>query len=737
MVGAFSNGRGAKTEMGSSGFDARLAQERRARLQAERLLAMRSEDLYAANRKLAEHAQLLSHQVIEQREENAALKGRTTQVAAELEDATDRAALAERRLWDALTAVEDGFAIFDSDCRLVAANPAYLAAFEGMTDLAPGASYDAVLRIAADEGIVDLEGAQPDDWVEDMLGRWEVEPIPQKDIRLWNGTYVRLIDKRTPQGDTVCLAVDITATVRRERELQEARDAALAASRAKSAFLANMSHEIRTPMNGVVSMAELLGETDLDADQKLYAETIRHSGEALLQIIKDILDYSRIEAGKLALKEERFDLLGLILEVFGLLRPGIEGRDIDFKLDLDLVCPDALVGDCGRLRQVLFNLVGNAVKFTEAGHVLVSVRGDAIDGTGRMRVTISVADTGIGIPPDKQDYVFGEFNQVEEEKNRGHDGAGLGLSITRKLMDLMGGSIRLDSEPGRGSTFICDVELGCASEPERVNPALHSDIPDIRLIGPIFSERAHAVIGTLAGLGARIRTQPQLDDTFEAGRGEAIVFSADTDTVSRWAEDVRRRGHEGPLLHICDDPEGAPPGLVPVLPSEGPDSVAERLIKQEVHDEAATDGQGSINARPQLAQPEKPVRLTLLAAEDNRTNRLVLQKMLRSFDLDLTLVGNGNELVEAYKATPPDLVLSDVSMPEMDGLEATRLIRDHEKEHGLRRVPIIALTAHVAEDDRDGILAAGMDGYLAKPVRKNALVEAIAAFAPEGKALAP
>jgi signal transduction histidine kinase len=321
--------------MAISGIDARLAKERRARLQAERLLALRSEELYSANRKLSEHAHALSSQVIEQREENAALKGRRRRSRQSLRSRL-AARLAEQRLWDSLTAVEDGFAIFDRDCRLVAANPAFLSPFDGISDVAPGASYDAILRVAVDEGIVDIAGQEPDQWLENMLKRWERDSIPQVDVRLWNGSFVRLIDKRTPQGDTVCLAVDITSTIRREQQLKRARDAALAASHAKSTFLANMSHEIRTPMNGVVSMAELLGETDLDADQKLYADTIRHSGEALLVIINDILDYSKIEAGKLALHEEEFDLLEVILEVFGLLWPSMEGRNLGFKLDVDV-----------------------------------------------------------------------------------------------------------------------------------------------------------------------------------------------------------------------------------------------------------------------------------------------------------------------------------------------------------------------------------------------------------------
>jgi hypothetical protein len=720
--------------MASSGFDARLAQERRARLQAERLLALRSEELYSANRKLSEHAHALSHQVIEQREENAALKGQTTQVAAELEVATDRATQAERRLWDALTAVEDGFAIFDRDCRLVAANPAYLAPFEGMPDVAPGASYDAILRIAVDEGIVDIEGVHPDDWLETMLKRWEGDTIPQRDIRLWNGTYIRLIDKRTPQGDMVCLGMDITETIHRERELREARDAALAASRAKSTFLANMSHEIRTPMNGVVSMAELLGETDLDADQKLYADTIRHSGEALLQIIKDILDYSKIEAGKVTLNEGRFDLLEVILEVFGLLRPGIEGRDLDFELDIDLDCPDSLVGDCGRLRQVLLNLVGNAVKFTESGHVRVTVAGAPAGDTGRIALVLSVQDTGIGIPPEMQEHVFGEFNQVEEQANRSRDGTGLGLAITRRLVGLMGGTIRLDSVPGQGSTFTVELELGRSGDGAVPGRRLPPEARTLLLVGPIFSERAHDLIAALGRLGARIRAQPRPRDMSGGAESETVVLSANAETAAAWAEQLRANGATGPILHFCDDPDEAAPGLAPLISTDDPDVLS-----------AITPGQPAGAAETSLApwepQPDQNAeaapaaagRLALLAAEDNRTNQLVFRKMLKSLDVELVFASDGKELVEAYKESAPDLVFSDISMPGMDGLEATGLIRAHEAAQGLPRVPIIAMTAHAVDGDRDRFLAAGMDGYVSKPLKKSKIFDCIAAFAPAGR----
>ncbi|QBY01953.1 response regulator [Rhodophyticola sp. CCM32] len=448
--------------MGSAGPDDRLAQERRLRLAAERLLAQKSEELYAVNRKLADHANALSYQVIEQREAHAELEGQTTQVKAELEVATEKAVVAERRLWDSLEAIEDGFAIFDNDWRLIAANPAFVSVFDGLSDIAPGTSYDAVLRIAVDEGIVDLEGVAPDDWVDDMIARWEADDIPERTLKLWNGVYIRLHDERTPQGDVVSLAINITDTIRREHDLRQARDLAEAATRAKSAFLANMSHEIRTPMNGVVAMADLLCETELNEEQRLYTETIRNSGEALLVIINDVLDYSKIEADKIAFRAEIFDLQDMINEIFRLLRPGIQGSDLLLKMDYDMLMPDRIVADRGRIRQVLTNLIGNAVKFTEAGHVLVRVICDD-RSEGQVRFRLIVEDTGIGIPAKMQAHVFGQFNQVEDQANRRFEGTGLGLAISRQLITKMKGEMWLESEPGAGSAF--GLRL-CVSLPE-------------------------------------------------------------------------------------------------------------------------------------------------------------------------------------------------------------------------------------------------------------------------------
>ena len=699
----------------------RLARERRARLQAEQLLALRSEELYAANRNLAEHADALSHQVIEQREENESLRGRARKNEKQLEVATERAVTAQRRLWDALHATDDGFAIFDRDWRLVAGNPAFFDAFDGVGDVAEGASYEAILRVAVEEGIVDLQGEAPEDWIDRMVTRWEIRPIPRVDIKLWNGAFIRLDDKQTRQGDFVSVAVDITPNIRRERQLRSARDAALAASRAKSTFLANMSHEIRTPMNGVISMADLLRETDLTDEQQLFAETIRNSGEALLVIINDVLDYSKIEAGKLELRKESFDLNGLVLEIFRLLRPSIEGKLLELKLDYDIFLPDRMIGDPGRVRQVLTNLIGNAIKFTEKGRVTVRVMaGLPSEIEGELNLQVVVEDTGIGIPHERKAHVFGEFNQVEEEANRSHDGTGLGLAISQKLVQLMGGTMWLESEPGKGAAFGFNMRL--LEDPEaRIEPV--AGLPPVQsrvlLVGGAGEEMDH-IMDDLTRLHAepfqvrRVPTERDLEGT------QAVIICDGSVPASDVLGALNVAGFPGPLLQVGPQSDTAagwdmyPPDL-PL-----PELRALLLAKRKKMAEESVD--------TEVAQEEVPqtgAKRRLLAAEDNKTNQLVFNAMIKGLDLDVEIVENGKELVAAYRENPPDLIMTDISMPEMDGLEAARLIRDEEATMGLPRVHMIAMTAHALEGDRERILEAGIDDYVTKPLKKPVIHEKI------------
>ncbi|MEY3004098.1 MAG: hypothetical protein RLZZ491_1274 [Pseudomonadota bacterium] len=709
--------------MGIRGFEERFARERRARLLAERLLAQRADDLQTAHKKLSEHAHALSHTVIAQRAENAALIGRSSRTQAALAVATEKAVIAERRLWDALSAVEDGFAIFDHDETLVVANPAWMGAFAGLSDVVPGASYRAILRIAVDEGLIDLQGEADDAWIDRMLARWQMPQIPQIDLRLFNGVYVRLIDKRTPQGDMVSLAVDITETIRREVDLERARDRAEAATRAKSAFLANMSHEIRTPMNGVVAMANLLRETVLTDEQKLYADTIRNSGEALLVIINDILDYSKIDAGKMMLHAESFDLQALILEIFRLMRPGVEGKRLDLRLDYDIFLPQRMIGDPGRMRQILTNLIGNAVKFTQAGHVAVRVVGvpDA-ERPEQLPIHILVEDTGTGIAPEMQAHVFGEFNQVEADANRRFDGTGLGLAITRRLVTMMGGDIWVQSTLGRGSCFGLSVCLGrdrsAPDEPVAPLPAGQA--------GVWFVARGDSLPDTIAAQLSRLRVRLVENDALPDGplAADAVIVPVrhlTRDTVAA----LRDRGIHGPILALCCD--GAPPDLLPGVMALTPTTTLQELRQALTGAPVALTAAG---AEP--AGAPEPGMLRLLAAEDNKTNQLVFRAMLKGLglDLDLELVENGALCLKSYRISRPDMVFTDVSMPEMDGLALARAIRAHEAEHGWPRVPIIAMTAHAMEGDRDRILQAGIDGYLSKPLNKSDLHAAIRAHAP-------
>ena len=339
-----------------------LAQERRARLAAEGLLELKQNELFAANSKLSEHALALSEEIVDKREEVAIvrteaeeLRGKNSLALEELEQAHYAVDIAERRLWDSVETIDDGFAVFDPGSILVAANSAFLSVFDGIDCVAPGVRYSEIVQILVEEGIVDIGDQLPSEWCAEMLERWEHGAPEPKTIKLWNGQFIKLADRRSENGDTVSLALNITDTMRREQQLKQARVRAESANRAKSAFLARMSHELRTPMNGVVGMADLLADTPLTKEQSLFAETIRTSGEALLVLINDVLDFSKIEAEKLVLHCEVFDLERTVNDVVLLFQPVVLAKDVDLLVDYDNTLPVRFVGDQGRVRQVLTN----------------------------------------------------------------------------------------------------------------------------------------------------------------------------------------------------------------------------------------------------------------------------------------------------------------------------------------------------------------------------------------------
>ncbi len=730
--------------MTATTFAERLARERRLRLAAERLLEQKSRELFAANAQLAIHARSLSDQIVEQRQAVASaltqaelLKGQNSRVLSDLERAHTAAVMAERRLWDSLETIRDGFAIFDEGRALAAANRAYLGLFKGLDEVRPGIPYRRLLELCAEAGLVDLEGGAPADWVAAMLARWEAETIEPRVLRLSSGRWIKLIDRQARGGDMVSLALDITETIARERELEEARARAEAASRAKSAFLANMSHELRTPMNGVVGMAELLCDSALSEEQRLYAETIKSSGEALLVIINNILEYSKIEAERVMLRPEPMDLERLLHEVAMLLQPRATAKGLALAVDYDLFLPTRFVADPGRLRQVLTNLVGNAVKFTEAGHVLIRVVGiesaaGAAEGTA-CQLHITVEDTGIGIAPEHLEHIFGEFNQVEDQTNRKFEGTGLGLAITRRLIALMGGEIWVESAPGEGSCFGVRLTLPVAepvAEIAGAPPGLRRAIVvDDQLLNRTILERQLTAFGldvTLCRSGAAALKRLAEDPDHQ-------VILANTDAPEMdglaLAAALRAAGHAVPLVLLC-----ANPAAVRALP--GAELVAailpRPLPRRDLYSRLASLCPAPPQPPAAPAQPAERRAMRVLAAEDNRTNQLVFRKMVQDLDIELRFASNGREAVELWDSFRPDMIFMDISMPEMDGRQATRAIRAAEAARGAPRTPVVALTAHAMAGDREEILAAGLDHYLTKPLRKTAIVEHIRRLQPLG-----
>jgi signal transduction histidine kinase/CheY-like chemotaxis protein len=729
---------GSGTEAAMS-LASKLAEERRARLAAERLLELKQSELRAANRKLGRHALALTKQIGVTQAEVATVRDENARVKSDLTVANEKIEIAERRLWLSIQTIQDGFAFFDADGSMIGANAAYLSVFEDLEEVAPGVPYARILQLLTEEGIVDTEDRSPEAWRAAMTDRW-LSPAPDPVvIRLWNDQYIKLIDQRGHGGDVVSLALNITSTVRYEADLKAARERAEAANRAKSAFLANMSHEIRTPMNGVVGMAELLTDTALTEEQRLYADTIRNSGEALLVIINDVLDYSKIEADKLVLHPEPFDLERCIHEIVLLLQPIAQGKGLDLLIDYDLFLPTSFVGDPGRLRQVLTNLIGNAVKFTPDGHVLVRVTGVAQQG-GACDVHVAIEDTGIGIAADKQAHVFGEFNQVEDDRNRQFEGTGLGLAISKRLIEMMGGSVWVESEVGAGSCFGFRLNLPVAGEPAGP-PALPTGLARALVIDAADLTRG-LLIRQLERLGIAATGCASGSDALDLVRDAPGFDLVITDqslpdmTGTELAAALRRSSIAAPVVLTMPgarhDPEPSP-DIHAVIPKPAPrDRLFAALGVLPAPGQEPEDAPTPPAAQtPVQAADLRPLRV--LAAEDNRTNRLVFSKMVKETGIDLTFAENGHEAVAAYQSAPPDVIFMDISMPGMDGKQATRAIRQIEAQTGAH-VPIIALTAHAMDGDKQEILSHGLDHYLTKPLSKVAIHRALGDHVPEGVA---
>jgi len=662
---------------------------------------------------------------------------------------------------EAAEALTDGFAIYDADFRIIYANE------RSRIDFADWYAAIEAGGTVEDAMLASLHGITKYSETDDLRELAEVavnmlqtgEPLK---VAMPDGRTVLISFRPVTGGNWVATSVDMTEELVRQQELKDANKSAEAASRAKSQFLANMSHEIRTPLNAVLGFSSLLRDSSLNERQLDFVDTITDSGESLLAILNDILDVSKIEAGGMELEEVDFNLERQIRSIMALMSVRAQTKDLEIVSYVDPNIPVSLLGDPGRIRQILLNLMGNAIKFTEDGGISLEVRlEDRLPGD-EISISFSISDTGPGIPADQQANLFDRFTQGDVSTTREYGGTGLGLSICQDLVQLMDGTIEVQSSSDTGSTFKVRIVVKADDGDERF-----LDSPDAqhirgrRVLVVDDNQINLRVVGLmLAGYGCRVETianplaaREKIIQAQDAGKPFEVVI---IDHMMPGLDGV------GLAAQINDDPDIAPVKLV--LSSSGiatsvqahewgfvataPKPVSQRRLIQTLHKlleeteaprtkkdfDESTDGRA-----PSVSAPTSPKKMPLgalnaaakaertqcriLLADDNPVNLKLIQSALEDYPITFDTVGDGREAIAAARSLPYDMILMDVQMVTMDGMEATRRIR--KLGGAMAEIPIIAITASAMTGDREKCLESGMNDYLSKPIAMDLLLDKI------------
>jgi signal transduction histidine kinase/CheY-like chemotaxis protein len=626
-----------------------------------------------------------------------------------------------RQLTDAINSIFDGFVLYDAECRVILCNQRYkdilgpdLGAF-----VEPGVTFEETMRKCLELDLDETARGREAEWLEQRLD-WHTRDHAEVMLR-WNNRWINFNEFRTSTGGKVGIYSDVT-------ELQRAREEAEAANEAKSTFLASMSHEIRTPLNGIMGMSALLNGTRLNAEQRDFASTINEAAESLLTIINDILDFSKVEAGAMELETAPLDLIETVESAVELLAPKASAQGIELACRLSPTVPSAILGDSVRLKQILLNLLNNAIKFTEEGEVTLSID-SVMDEGGMDRLEIVVRDTGIGIPPDRMDRLFKSFSQVDASTTRRFGGTGLGLVITQRLVDLMGGEIAVHSSLGEGSVF--SIKL----------PFESTDMPSTRRIEDkqaLIKGRRILIVDdndtNLTILAERLSSWG-LSPHPARHADEAVALLRRGEFFDAIITDLKMPGRTG--LHMAVDirqefEAKAPPMILyssvslldPALRKKFDASgfaahlmkpartrqMLTALVKVLCPDAAETHPE--IEAQTiDWATPNQS--MSILLVDDNAINRKIGAKILARLGFDPMVVNSGAEALRAAAQQPFDVIFMDIEMPDMDGVTATARLREEESSN---RTYIVALTANAMASDRDTYLKSGMDDYLSKPI---------------------